>query len=62
MHSIQIFSMFGSGYVPEHTDEPAGNLTPTQIDDAVTSLTVLMFSEMMRSLKTALSVKPGRLA
>jgi hypothetical protein len=39
--------MFG-GYVPEqHIDETPGNLVPSVIDEAVTSLTVSMFSEVL---------------
>jgi hypothetical protein len=60
-HSTQVFSMFGGGYVPEQrTDELLGNLAPTDIDEAVTSLTALMFSEVSQSLRAALSVKSGR--
>ncbi len=62
-HSTQVFSMFGGGYVPElHTDEARGNLAPSDIDEAVTSLRALMFSEILRSLRAALSVKSGRTA
>jgi hypothetical protein len=58
-HSTQVFSMFGGGYVPEQrsTDEMPGNLAASDIDEAVTSLTALMFSEVLRSLRSALSVK-----
>jgi hypothetical protein len=51
--------MFGGGYVPEQrsTDEMPGNLAASDIDEAVTSLTALMFSEVLRSLRSALSVK-----
>ena len=49
-HSTQVFSMFGGGYVPElHTDEPRGNLAPSDSDGAVTSLTGSMFSELLQS-------------
>ena len=62
-HSTQVFSMFGGGYVPElHTDEARGNLAPSDIDDAVRSLTVSMFSEVLQSLRAALSVNLGRMA
>ena len=48
-------------YVPEQrTDETPGNLAPSDIDEAVTSLTALMFSEVLQSLRTALSVKSSR--
>ena len=61
-HSTQVFSMFG-GYVPEqHTNETPGNLAPSDIDDAVTSLAAMMFSEVLQSLRSALSVKSRRAA
>ena len=56
----QVFSMFG-GYVAEqHTDETLGNIAPSDIDDAVRSLTVSMFSEVLQSLRAALSINSGR--
>jgi hypothetical protein len=64
MHSTQVFSMFGGGYVPEQrsTDDMLGNLAPSNIDEAVTSLTALMFSEVLQSLRAALSLNLGRTA
>jgi hypothetical protein len=60
-HSTQVFSMFG-GYVPEqHSDKTPGNIAPSDIDEAVTSLTVSMFSEVLRPLRAALSVNSGRM-
>ena len=62
-HSTQVFSMFGGGYVPEQrADDRQGNLAPSDIDGAVTSLTGLLFSEVMQSLRFALSPKLGRTA
>ena len=63
-HNTQVFSMFGGGYVPEQrrTDDMPGNLAPSDIDEAVTSLTALMFSEVLQSLRSVLSVKSGRTA
>jgi len=63
-HSTQVFSMFGGGYVPElrASDEMPGNLAPSDIDEAVTSLTALMLSEVLQSLRSALSIKSGRAA
>jgi hypothetical protein len=62
-HSTQVFSMFGGGYVPEQrTDGMPGNLAPSDIDGAVASLTGLLFSEVMQSLRSALSVKSGRIS
>jgi hypothetical protein len=62
--NTQVFSMFGGGYVPEQrgTDDMPGNLAPSDIDEAVTSLTALMFSEVLQSLRSALSVKSSRTA
>jgi hypothetical protein len=61
-HRPQVFSTFG-GYVPEQrSDETPGNLAPSDIGEAVTSLTVSMFSEVLRSLRAALSVGSGRRA
>ncbi len=52
--------MFG-GYVPEqHGDEMLGSIAPSDIDDAVRSLTVSMFSEVLQSLRAALSINSGR--
>jgi hypothetical protein len=62
-HSTQVYSVFGGGYVPEQrTDEMPGNLAPSDIDEAVTSLTALMFSEVLQSLRSALSLNSGRTA
>ena len=58
--ATHVFSMFG-GYVPEqHIDETLGNIAPSDIDDAVRSLTVSMFSEVLQSLRAALSINSGR--
>jgi hypothetical protein len=61
-HSTQVFSMFGAGYVPElhSTDDMPRNLAPSDIDEAVTSLTSLMFSEVLQSLRSALFLRSGR--
>ena len=57
----QVFSMFG-GYIPEqHTNETLRNIAPSDIDEAVTSLTVSMFSEVLQSLRAALSINSGRM-
>ena len=61
-HSTQVYSMFGGGYVLEQrADGPRGNLAPSDIDEAVTSLTALMFSEVLQSLRAALSINSGRM-
>ena len=56
--------MFGGGYVPERrgTDDMPGNLAPSDIDEAVTSLTALMLGEVLQSLRSALSIKSSRAA
>jgi len=60
-HNAQVFSMFG-GYVPEQcADETLGNISPADIDEAVTSLTISMFSAVLQSLRAALSVNSGRM-
>jgi hypothetical protein len=59
--ATQFFSMFG-GYVPEqHADGMPGNVVASIIDEAVTSLTVSMFSEVLQSLRAALCVNAGRM-
>ena len=58
VHRTQVLTLFGGGYVPEqHADETPGNLAPVDIDEAVTSLTVLMLSELLQSLRAALAVR-----
>jgi hypothetical protein len=58
VHSTQVLTLFGGGYVPEqHTDETPGNLAPVDIDEAVISLTVSMFSEVLKSLRSALCLR-----
>jgi len=39
-----------------------GNLAPSDIDEAVTSLTALMLGEVLQSLRSALSIKSSRAA
>jgi len=57
VHSTQILTLFGGGYVPEQrADELRGNLAPADIDEAVTSLTALMFGEVLKSLRSTLSL------
>jgi hypothetical protein len=61
-HNTQVYSMFGGGYVPEQcSDEMQGNLAPSDVDEAVVSLTVLKFSEVLQSLRAALSLRSGRM-
>ena len=62
-HSTQVYSMFGGGYVPElHNNDAQGYLARSDIGEPVSSLTAMMFSEVLQSLRSALSVKPGRIA
>jgi hypothetical protein len=60
--TTQVFSLFGGGYVAEqHTDVLLGNLAPSDIEETATSRTGLLFSEVMQSLRLALSVNSGRM-
>ena len=58
-HNTQVFSMFGGGYIPEQrsTNEMPGNLAPPDIDEAMTSLTAVIFSAVLKSLRSALSLR-----
>jgi hypothetical protein len=53
--------MFGGYLAEQRTEETPGKLAPSDIDEAVTSLTVSMFSEVLQSLRAALSVSSGRM-
>jgi len=52
-HTTQVFTLFGGGYVPEQRADELGNLGPK---DVVASLTAAMFDEIMKSLRSALSL------
>jgi hypothetical protein len=56
-HNTQVFSMFGGGYVPELHANEAQHYLASDIDEAASSLSALMFSEVLQSLRSALSVK-----
>jgi len=58
-HNTQVFSMFGGGYVPEQhrANEMPGHLAPSDIDEGLTSSTALMFSEVLKSLRSALFLR-----
>jgi hypothetical protein len=57
-HSTQVVTPFGSGYVPEQrADETRWNLGPSDVDGVVASLRVSMFSELMKSLRSSLSLR-----
>lgn len=52
-YTTQVFTLFGSGYVPEQqSDENLSKLAPP---DVVASLRASMFDEIMKSLRSALS-------
>jgi hypothetical protein len=56
--TTQIITPFGSGYVPlEHGDRASWNLASAEVDDVVESLTVSMFGEVLKSLRSALYLK-----
>ena len=56
--SNQLQTVFGGGYVLEqHSDKTLWNLSPSDVDEVVESLTVSMFDEMMKSLRAALSLR-----
>ena len=53
--TTQIISPFGSGYVPMQHGEPTRwNLAKADLDDTVESIRVSLFSEVLKSLRTAL--------
>ena len=56
--STQIVTPFGSGYVPMQHGEPTRwNLAPADLDDMVESLRASLFSEVLKSLRSALYLK-----
>ena len=56
-NSNQIPNIFGGGYVLEqHRDETLCNLAPSDVEEVLGSLTASMFSEMLKSLRSALSL------
>ena len=53
--TTQIVTPFGSGYVPTQHGEPTRwNLAKADLDDTVESLRASLFSEVLKSLRTAL--------
>jgi hypothetical protein len=57
-HSTQVFTIFGGGYVSEQrADEVLWNLGRPDVHQVVNSLTVSMVDEVMKSLRSALSLK-----
>ena len=56
--TTQIVTPFGSGYVPMHHGEPIRwNLAQADLDDTVESLRASLLSEVLKSLRSALSLK-----
>ena len=55
--ATQVFTPFGSGYVPiQHGDPADWNLATSDLGDVVEALRASMFSEVLKSLRAALSL------
>ena len=56
--SNQLQTVFGGGYVLEqHGDKTLWNLSSSDVDEVIESLTLSMFGEVMKSLRSALSLR-----
>jgi hypothetical protein len=56
--TTQIITPFGSGYVPMQHGEPiCWNLAKADLDDTVESLRASLFSQVLKSLRSALSLR-----
>jgi hypothetical protein len=56
--TTQVISPFGSGYVPMQHGEPTRwNLAQPDLDDTVESLKASFFSEVLKSLRSSLSLR-----
>ena len=56
--TTQIITPFGSGYVPmQHGDPTRWNLAPADLDDLIAAMRASMFSEVLKSLRSALYLK-----
>ena len=56
--SNQVHDIFGGGYVQEqHGDTAHWKLPPSDIDQVIGSLAVSMFGEVLKSLRSALSLR-----
>jgi hypothetical protein len=54
----QLQTIFGGGYVPEHhADKTLWNLSSSDVDEVIQSLTVSMFDEVLKALRAALSLR-----
>jgi len=57
-NTTQVITPFGSGYVPmQHGDPTHWNLAHADLDDVVEALRASMFSEVLKSLRAALSLR-----
>jgi hypothetical protein len=57
-HSAQAFSLFGGSYVQEqHSDDGQWNLARPDVNQVVALLRTSMWDEVMKSLRSALSLK-----
>jgi hypothetical protein len=54
--STQSFAPSGATFAERRTDEAARHLTPPDVDDVIGCLTAAMFGEVMKSLRSALSL------
>jgi hypothetical protein len=56
--TTQIITPFGSGYIPmQHGDPTRWNLAPADADHMVKALRASIFSEVLKSLRSALSLR-----
>ena len=56
--TTQIITPFGSGYVPmQHGDPIHWNVAQADLDDMVDALRASLFSEVLKSLRSALSLR-----
>ena len=56
--TTQIITPFGSGYVPMQHGEPTRwNLAQADLDDMVEAFRASLFSEVLKSLRSALSLR-----
>jgi hypothetical protein len=55
-YSTQPFIPSGATLAAQRADEAARHLTPPDVDDVIDCLTAAMFGELMKSLRSALSL------
>jgi hypothetical protein len=56
-NTTQVITPFGSGYVPA-AHIPTTRMLPSDLDGVVVALRVSLFNEILRSLRSSLSVHP----